>query len=153
MRHTDGMDQSSRAEAQVRKRLDRLENIVLAIAGKVKKMAERFEELQQGVTGLGGELRGKLKDLVAAHDSGNAEAFESEAGALDDLVNKIENLGAPKGATKGGQSPSPAVDLKQNAGPTEPSPTDQPSPPQARASAPKGDEERDVVVKGREMPD
>lgn len=144
------MDQSSRAEAQVRRRLDRLENMVLAIAGKVKKMAGRFDELQQGVTGLGGELRRKLKDLVAAHDSGNAESFENEAGAFDELVNRVENLGAPQGATKTGQSPSPAVDLKQNAGPVAQQPPAQSAP---QGGQPKADGERDVVVKGRDMPD
>lgn len=95
------------------------------------------------MTGLGGDLRARLQDLVAAHDQGNDEAFEEKAQAFSDVVNQVQNLGhSGNTATKAGQSPSPAVDLQQNRGPSE----------QSSAPSPKGDEERDVVVKGREMP-
>jgi hypothetical protein len=112
------------------RRLDRLENIVLALAGKVKKMAagqEHYEasfgRLQDSITALGRDLGAKLSDLVAAHDQADDENFEAHAGQLDELVNQVQNLGkADNQATTAGQSPSGTAgpssgDLPQGRGP------------------------------------
>jgi hypothetical protein len=103
-------------------------------------MANGLEELQNSVTGLGQELKTALTDMVSAHDAEDGGRFEDAAGRVDGLVSQLQSLGkADNQATKAGQSPSPGVDLRQNAGPTE--------------RQPKPDGERDVVVKGRDMPD
>jgi hypothetical protein len=121
--------------------MDRLEGIVLALVEKVKKMANGLDDLQNSITELGQGLKSALSDLVSAHDSGDDGRFEELTEDLDGLVSQLQSLGkADNQATKAGQSPTPAVDLRQNAGPTE-----------EQSSAPG--EERDVVVKGREMPD
>jgi hypothetical protein len=120
-------------------------------------MANGLEDLQNSVTGLGRDLKTALSDMVSAHDAEDGERFEDAAGQANDLISQIQSLGkADNQATKAGQSPSPAVDLKQNAGPVE---GDEPraSRQEPKAATPPREErdvgERDVVVKGRDMPD
>jgi hypothetical protein len=163
-------------------RVRRLENLVLALVGKAKKMAEgqarveqSFKTLQDGVTGLGQELHGKVRDMVAAHDQRDDQAFEAKAQELDEVVNQIRNLGhGGNTATKAGVSPTSTAgastgDLPQGRGPIatqEPTPKSEPQAQknentgiagaaggQPRASGPQDkDGEHDVVVKGRDMP-
>jgi hypothetical protein len=112
-RHTGWMEPRN-----VARRLERLEGIVLALVGKVRKMANGLEGLQDSIGELGRGLKAALGDLVGSHDTGDNEGFEENAARVDDLVNQLQNLGSGDNrATKAGQSPSPAVDLKQNAGP------------------------------------
>jgi hypothetical protein len=112
-------------------------------------MANGLEELQNTVTEHGQGLRSALSDLVSAHDAGDDGKFEEIAEALDERLSQLQSLGrANNQATKAGQSPSPARDLRQNAGPVE---GDRPDVMPRREE--RDDGERDVVVKGRDMPD
>jgi hypothetical protein len=83
-------------------------------------MANGLEEMQNAVTSIGRDLKTALSDMVSAHDAEDGERFEDAAGQADGLISQLQNFGlADNQATKAGQSPSPAVDLRQNAGPTE----------------------------------
>jgi hypothetical protein len=124
-----------RPKIQLEERVRRVENVMLALVGKVKRMAEgqahfeqSFRTLQDSVTGLGRDLGAKLKDLVAAHDQENDQQFETHAGQLDEMINQIQNLGTGGNtATTAGRSPTTTAgrstgDVPQGRGPTQDDP-------------------------------
>jgi hypothetical protein len=140
-------------------RVRRVENVVLALAGKVKKMAEGYEQsfrtLQDGVTGAGGDLRRSFEAVVQAHDSGDEERFEAAATEHSDFINSLQNMGTGgDNAPRAAQSPAGTAggstgDLPQGRSGAPQGPQAQ----EADATSPKGYGEHDVVVKGRDMSD
>jgi hypothetical protein len=121
-----------RARLKTDERLRRVENVMLALVGKVRKMAEgqahfeqSFRTLQDSITGLGRDLGAKLQDLVAAHDQADDENFESHADQLDQMINQVQNLGTGGNtATSAGRSPTGTAgqssgDLPQGRGPVQ----------------------------------
>jgi hypothetical protein len=158
----------------IEERLRRVENVILALAGKVKKMGDEqsFRTLQDSVTGAGGDLQRSFDAVIQAHDSGDDGKFEEAAQAHSDFINSFRSMGTSGNtATKAGQSPSGTAgastgdlpqgrnqhDANRASGPSGPGATqgsprreaDAGRPPQGASSE---GSEHDVVVKGRDMP-